>query len=388
MKRLSGILIALLCFTFVAKSQFTDSIQKIIDTDTSLIIKEVFSNSRFYRLKIILTEVSSDDFGCRKLSTWSYRDTVTEYFYPASLAKIPLALTSMQFINNRKTFNPDLSDLLIDSSNYVKERSLNDDMMLMLSASDNRAFNRIYNMVGCKYININLIKKKYLNTIIIHRFESGSTNYHQTALPVTVVNSTCDTIYRHSADSIYSPIRHGMADSLIGFGYFLNDSLIPKPKCFKFHNYVDIRDVHDMMISLKYPNLLNRNPFNITENQRETIIKFLKTSPLHPNTSDYSDTSVFHPNFLRFTLFGRDKNIQYPNIEYFNKSAMAYGFLADCSYLKDTVNNVEFFLSIYMYVNKDEILNDNKYEYDDVGVPFMKKFGELIYSRMKKVKPL
>ena len=63
---------------------------------------------------------------------------------------------------------------------------------------------------------------------------------------------------------------------------------------------------------------------------------------------------------------------------------MAYGFLADCAYLKDTLNNVEFYLTICMYVNKDEILNDNKYEYDSIGIPFMKRMGELIYSKMKK----
>lgn len=387
MKRFCGILLFFLCFVTTTKSQFTDSLQKIIDTDTSLVIKEVFSHAKYYRLKIIFTEVSTDNLGHKKISTWHFRDTVTEYFYPASLAKIPLALTTMQFMNERKVFNTALSDILIDSSNYVKERSLYDDFLLMLSASDNRAFNRIYNMVGCKYININLLKKRYLNTVIDHRFELGSTIYHQTALPVTVVNSVCDTIFRHSADPIYSPIQHNMRDSLIGFGYLVNDSLVPKPKSFRYHNYVDIRDVHDMMISLKYPNLINRTPFNITNKQRETMIRFLQTSPLHPNTTDYSDTAVFHPNFLRFTLFGRDKKIQYPDIEYFNKSAMAYGFLADCSYLKDTINDVEFFLSICMYVNKDEILNDNKYEYDDVGVPFMKRFGELIYSVMKKIKP-
>jgi len=386
MKRFGGILLISLCFTLTAKSQFTDSIQKIIDADTSLIIKEVFANPKFYRLKIIFTEVSSDSNGCKKLSAWNYRDTVKEYFYPASLAKIPLALTSMQFMNERKEFNPYLSDILIDSSSRIKERSLYDDMLLMLSASDNNAFNRIYNMVGCKYININLIKRKYLNTYIIHRFEQGSTKYHQTALPVTVVTPTCDTLYSHHADSIYAPIQHGLKDSLIGIGYYFNDSLITTPKSFRFNNYIDIRDVHDMMISLNYPSLLKRTPFNISEYQRKSLIKFLKTSPLHPNTTEYSDTSVFHPNFLRFSVFGREKNLQYPTIEYYNKSAMAYGFLADCCYLKDTVNDVEFYLSIYMYANKNEILNDNSYEYDSIGIPFMKKFGELIYNKMKKNK--
>ncbi len=387
MKRFLGILFFVFCFTFIAKSQFTDSIQSIIGKDTSLVIREVFSHPAFYRLKIILSEISTDSKGFKHQSTWSFRDTAKEYFYPASLAKIPLALTAFQFINEKKMFSKDLSDILIDSSSFVKERNLDDDFMLMLSSSDNNAFNRIYNMVGCRYINVNLLKKGYLNTYLIHRFEPGSVKYHQTALPVSVISAqTCEPLYSHPADSLYSFIRHAFKDSLIGIAYYLNDSLIPKPKSFKFHNYVDINDIHDMMISLKYPFLSNHKSFILTDFQRETIIRDLSTSPLHPNTTEYSDTSIFYPNFLRFSFFGRDKKLNYPNIQYFNKSAMAYGFLGDCSYLNDTENKVEFFLSIYMYVNKDEIINDDKYDYDTIGVPFMKKLGELIYQGIKKNK--
>ena len=389
MKRIWGIFLFIVCFSLAAKSQFTDSIQSIIDKDTSLVIREVFSHPEFYRLKIILSEITTDSKGFKQQSTWSFRDTAKEYFYPASLAKIPLALTAFQFINEKRVFSSDLSDILIDSSSYVKERTLNDDFMLMLSASDNNAFNRIYNMVGCKYININLLKKGYLNTYIIHRFEKGNAQYHQTALPIIVQSAqNCETLYSHPIDTIYSIIKHDIKDSLIGIAYYLNDSLIPKPKSFRFHNYVDIRDVHDMMISLKYPFLSHHKSFNLTDFQRETIIQDLSTSPLHPNTTEYSDTSVFHPNFLRFTLFGRDKKINYPNIQYFNKSAMAYGFLGDCSYLNDTENGAEFFLTIYMYVNKDEILNDDKYDYDTIGVPFMKRLGELIYFGIMKNKTM
>ncbi|RPH32477.1 MAG: hypothetical protein EHM93_08965 [Bacteroidales bacterium] len=389
MKRIWGIISLIVCLNLAAKSQFTDSIQSIIDRDTSSVIREVFSHPDYYRLKILLSEISIDSKGFKHQTSWSFRDTAKEYFYPASLVKIPLALTTLQFINEKKVFSNDLSDFLIDSSSNVNERSLNDDYLLMLSASDNNAFNRLYNMVGCKYININLMKKGYLNTYLIHRFEQGGVQYHQTALPVQVVSAkTCETLYSHSSDSIYSIIQHDIKDSLVGIAYYQNDSLIPKPKSFRYHNYVDIKDIHDMMVSLKYPYLSNHRSFNITDSQRGAIIRHLGTSPLHPNTVEYSDTSVFHSNFLRFTLFGQDKKVYYPNIEYFNKSAMAYGFLADCSYLYDPENRVEFFLTIYMYVNKDEILNDNKYDYDTIGVPFMKRLGEIIYSGIKKNKTI
>jgi len=382
MKRVS-ILLLLFCFSLDSKSQIVDSIQSIINRDTSLVIKEVFSHPELYRLRIILTEVSTDSKGNKKLTTWHYRDTSKEYFYPASLVKIPLVLSTFQFINEQRVFSKDLSDTLIDLSCPVRKRTIHDDLFLMLSVSDNYAFNRLYNLVGSKYINISLLKKKYLNTYVIHRFEAGSPDYHQTALPVEVISKN-GRVYNHPTDAMYCLIRHSIADSLVGIGYMVGDSLVSKPKSFRFHNYVDSRDVHDMMISLKYPNLTKRKPFNIIDDQRALIIKFLQTSPLHPETKEYSDTSIYHQNFLRFNLFGQDKKVSYPDVEYFNKSAMAYGFLGDCCYLNDPKNHVEFFLSIGLYVNKDGVFNDDKYEYDSIGLPFMKRLGELIYNAMKQ----
>jgi len=388
MRYFVGLLIIFLCSVQDAKSQFTDSIQSIINKDTSLVIKEVFSNPESYKLKIILSQISDDGHGHKQISSWRFRDTISEYFYPASLVKIPMALSFMEFINENKIFNKDLSDILIDTSSIVDERSLNDDLKLMLSASDNNAFNRLYNFIGCKYLNINLLKKRYKNTYLVHRFEPGNEIYHQTALPIKVLSSNRDLIFSHPSDSATAILGHMYKDSLIGIGYYRNDSLIQKPKGFRYHNYVDIRDIHDMMISFFYPQFIKHKPFNITESQRDTILKFLQLSPLQPNFTEYSDTSVFHPNFLKVLLFGRDKNVNYPGVKFYNKSAMAYGFMADCCYLRDTINNVEFFLTVYMYLNKDEILNDNKYEFDTIGTPFMRKFGELLYFKMKEMQNL
>lgn len=387
MKYFGGLLILLFC-TQVAKSQFTDSIQSYINNDTSLVIKEVFSNSESYRLKIIFSQITSDKEGHKQISSWRYRDTVSEYAYPASMVKIPMAYSFMQFLNENRQFNNNLSDILIDSSSYIKERSLHDDLLFMLSASDNNAFNRLYNLIGCKYINKNLQKKGYNNTYVVHRFEQGNEKYHQTALPVKVFSRTCDSVYSHPIDSAKTILEHGLKDSLVGIGYYMSDTVISTPKSFRFHNYVDIRDVHDMMVSLFYPQFNDHKPYNTTTAQRDTIVKFLQHSPLNPNSVEYADTSIFHPNFLRLILYGRDKNVNYPGVEFCNKSAMAYGFMADCCHLRDTVNNVEFFLTIYIYLNRDEILNDNKYEFDTVGLPFMRKFGELIYKKMKEKKQL
>ena len=79
------------------------------------------------------------------------------------------------------------------------------------------------------------------------------------------------------------------------------------------------------------------------------------------------------------------------HVRVFNKVGWAYGFLTDISYVADFKNNVEFMLAATVYVNSDEILNDDKYDYDSVGWPFMNKLGQTIYNyelhRTRKYKP-
>jgi hypothetical protein len=48
-------------------------------------------------------------------------------------------------------------------------------------------------------------------------------------------------------------------------------------------------------------------------------------------------------------------------------------------------------LTATIYVNSDNILNDDKYDYDNIGYPFMYKLGQCIYNyelkRSRKHKP-
>ena len=53
--------------------------------------------------------------------------------------------------------------------------------------------------------------------------------------------------------------------------------------------------------------------------------------------------------------------------------------------------DVEFFLSAVIYVNKNEILNDDQYQYYELGLPFLAKLGKIIYNyelkREKAISP-
>lgn len=67
-------------------------------------------------------------------------------------------------------------------------------------------------------------------------------------------------------------------------------------------------------------------------------------------------------------------------VRVFNKVGWAYGFLTDASYIVDFKNKVEYMLTATIYVNSDGILNDDKYEYETVGHPFLYQLGQTIYQ--------
>jgi hypothetical protein len=69
-----------------------------------------------------------------------------------------------------------------------------------------------------------------------------------------------------------------------------------------------------------------------------------------------------------------------PRVRVFNKVGWAYGCLTDVSYVADFANKVEFMLTATIYVNADGILNDDKYEYEEVGWPFLYQLGQTIYQ--------
>ncbi len=92
------------------------------------------------------------------------------------------------------------------------------------------------------------------------------------------------------------------------------------------------------------------------------------------------DSSEYYDSYVKYFMFGDSKEKIPENIRIFNKVGMAYGFLTDVAYIVDFKNNVEFMLSAVIHVNNNEIYNDDNYEYDEIGIPFLAELGRIIYN--------
>jgi len=105
----------------------------------------------------------------------------------------------------------------------------------------------------------------------------------------------------------------------------------------------------------------------------------------------FYDHEKYWDNSVKYLLYGGEKNTAKQGMRIFNKVGKAYGFLIDAAYIVDYDNNIEFMLSAMIHCNSDEIFNDDKYDYDTIGLPFMKDLGQVFYDyelkRVKKVSP-
>jgi len=119
--------------------------------------------------------------------------------------------------------------------------------------------------------------------------------------------------------------------------------------------------------------------FVLSEDDYHFLYQYMSELPSESNYPKY-DTVEFFDSYTKFFLFKDGKQTIPEYIRVFNKPGWSYGFLTDIAYIVDFKNNIEFMLSATIYVNKDGVLNDDKYEYEETGYPFFKEVGNILYD--------
>ena len=146
---------------------------------------------------------------------------------------------------------------------------------------------------------------------------------------------------------------------------------------FSKKNYLPVTALHQIMKRLFFPGLYSKSEqFHLSEEDRLFIINIMK---ILPKEAGY-DANEYYDSYVKFFMFGDSTEPMPKHIKIYNKVGYAYGTLTDCAYIKDTKNNVDFMLTATILVNSDGIFNDDAYEYDEVGIPFLAQLGRELYE--------
>ncbi len=173
----------------------------------------------------------------------------------------------------------------------------------------------------------------------------------------------------------------------MGKGFYRRGELVNEPFDFSKKNRVSLNTLHNIVRSVMFPKSVSKKQrFKLTEDDYAFLRKYMSMTPLESKFPFY-DKENYWDTYVKFLLYGAEKNVSKDGIRIFNKVGDAYGFLIDAAYIADYNNNIEFMISAVIHCNSDGIFNDDKYDYESVGYPFMKNLGKVIYDHeMKRVK--
>ncbi len=213
----------------------------------------------------------------------------------------------------------------------------------------------------------------------LHRLNiSLSEDQNRHTNPVRFYNASGKIIYEKPAEA--SQLIYAKRNTKLGKGYLSGDQIIQEPFDFSKKNRLSLRDLHSIIRSVIFPDQVPaKQRFHLSEDDYEFVRKYMSMLPKESNYPFY-DSTAYPDTYVKFLLFGGEKNWPDSNIRIFNKPGDAYGFMIDVDYVADFKNHIEFFVSSVIYCNSDGILNDDKYDYNTIGYPFFRHLGQVIYN--------
>jgi len=356
-----------------------------------------------FRYQLIYTQIDRDRHNRPHFHNYYYRVDPLEYFNPASTVKMPLAFLALEKMNSLGShgidkYSPMLTDSAFsgqhpvdtDTSSADGRPSLAQYIKKIFLVSDNDAYNRLYEFLGQQYLNERLWQMGYPRIRITRRFVPMTEEENRHTNPVRFMRNDSVVYAQPPAES---KVRFDLSQQiLIGHAHLdRNDSLINTPMDFTRHNNVPLEDEQSLLQSVLFPESAPpAKRFHLTAADYSFLYRYMSQYPSEERHPRY-DTAEYFDSYTKFFFFKAGRTPIPSYIRIFNKPGWSYGFLTDVAYIVDFKNKVEFMLTGVIYVNRDGVLNDDKYEYDETGYPFFREVGEIIYryelGRKRRFKP-
>ena len=371
----SFIIITLIFLEFGCSATKKNILQETLASDNPK-IKNVMSNPEAFELQIIYTQILRDKNSKVSFKDFTYRLNAENYFYPASTVKFPIAILALEKLNTIDNTSKDTQYVIQGQSEKLR---FSEEITKVFTVSSNEASNNLFEFIGFDYLNDNM-KAKGLSPFRVSNRVSAPDAGNPITKPIILYkedNTIVNLPEIHNKPSV--PLQ--LNNLKKGIGYMKEDKLINEPFDFSNKNYYPLETLHNTMKRIVFPEAFKESErFNLTEKDREFILFSMQNLP---KNAGYNPTE-YYDGYCKFFMFGDTKESIPANIKIYNKVGNAYGTLIDCAYIVDEVNKVEFIVSATLLVNKDGIFNDDKYEYDTVGLPFLGEFGRQLYAKNLK----
>lgn len=347
-----------------------------------------------YRLQILVAEVVQAPDGARRLVRHGYR-VGAEYIYPASAIKTFASVAAMRAVaalpptpsGARADLDTPLAVCTFgaDRCARTRDRSNRDGGAITLGheirktqiVSDNDAFNLLYNFVGHRELNEYLHTHGFPDVRVEHRLSTGERPAGHRRTPrlelrvgdeILAIPERVSDLVTRPADAPAIPV--GVAHRGPDGGD------IPAPKDFLDNNAAPLCALQRLTVALVAPEL-GAVDLGLAPADRERLLAAMQVDPHASRNPRYTSPSQ---NVDRFKplLPGIARVRPRARIRYVNKAGKAYGFHLENAYISDLETGRAFLVAAAIHADRDGVVDDDRYDYADVTVPFFADLGELL----------
>jgi hypothetical protein len=246
------------------------------------------------------------------------------------------------------------------------------------AVSDNRPFNRWYELLGGDRVHRRLAELGCPHARLIARLGSSDREANRRSGGGAIEAPDGRVLARCSPAQAQAR-RFPFGEARLGAGWQNDDgSVVPGPHDFSRANFLPLTDSLRMLQAFLSPESVPPAlRWRIDGALRDRLLRALALrprdceDPMYPE-SDYPD------GHARWFFVGDGRARYAPGLSVFGKTGMAYGSLSEVAWIVDRDSGAECLLAARILVNADGIYNDDRYEYDDIGLPFLAAWSRAV----------
>jgi hypothetical protein len=362
-------------------------------------LKEIFNQKHVYRPQIIFTQINRDAGNKPEFTSHYYNLDSSNYFYCASLVKLPVSIIALEKLNDLKIEGLNKSSYMFTDNVYPCQATCVRDttsesgfptvenyIRKMLLVSDNFSYSRLFEFTGPTYLHKRLKEMGYPMARIVHRFDPLCKGEANTCMnPIRFLDKNMNELYKQAADKNPFKPAPPLGNIVFGEDIIKNGKTISEKKDFTHSNFLPLSTIHSILQRLIFHRYLPvSQKFNISDDDQHFLVKHLGMYPRESSFPKYN-SQTFHDSFKKYFIFGnKQKQITSDSVRIFNMIGYSYGFLIDCAYIVNYKTKTEFLLSAVIYTNKRNSFGSGVYEYESTGIPYLKELSMELYKHETK----
>lgn len=334
-----------------------------------------------YRFQMVYTPVINGEIGK------SISFNTDQYYYPASVVKVPTALVALEKMERLGISLDDyiIFDILnrcgstrftdICKANKVSFRQMITELIVV---SDNHFYNTLYHFVTPDELNEKLKSKGYDQTSVFKAFTGCDKIEQLHTYAWKVYDSKGNEVVKGNDVTLDSTELYKCysftEDRLFGSKHENDEGdIVDGPYDLNFMPEIRMEDLNQMLLRLLYPDKFEEQQrWNISEEHRMFVLDLMGKYPSEIKGS-YRSLNRFEDNVYKYAVPQVDLDVRV-----LNKLGLSYGFASEVVYVPVDENN-GFVLSYSIYVNENDTVNDGEYEYEDVARKFAEQLATTLY---------